>query len=267
MRRARPHGPSVDNPSAHSEALARHGVPTRRSNTPRSTTLPPASGMAIRSSVRGNHDGAKRGTSARRWHACDGQHVLERGPRPGPERAHAVDHLVHPRRRERAEGLGQWRRDGTRGHEMPEEGMHEPAREVGRFLTLVARHVGWRAGRHEPGGVPRRRRGPSTSGALVVVPARCDAPRRVLEPRPQSPCQARVEAWPRRTDAAQQSQHFVRSALAARVRRAPPWCALRTAAILRRRDPCHWSERRPGVRNRFGCREDHRGSVAAWCDI
>ena len=45
-RRSRAQGPPVDSPSAERDAVLACGTPTRRSNTPWSTTRPPANGMA-----------------------------------------------------------------------------------------------------------------------------------------------------------------------------------------------------------------------------
>ncbi len=57
-------GPSVLRSSAPARRVSARpgtGAPTSRSNTPFRTTLPPASGMATRSYVRGSHPAAKRG--------------------------------------------------------------------------------------------------------------------------------------------------------------------------------------------------------------
>ena len=153
-----PTAPRWTDPSAHSEAVPGRGSPTSRSNTPWSTTRPPASGMATWSSVRGIHPGANRGTRSARFAAC-GASVLRQGGRvPVP----AATRRGAPRPAaaagaQRVERVAERVVDLLAVHQLAEQRVDEAGPDL-------LRRTGARSLRRAPSAAPSSWRGPRTSG-------------------------------------------------------------------------------------------------------
>ena len=169
------------------------GRPTRRSKIPCSTTRPPASGMATRSSVRGIQPGANRGTRSAQVRRRASATVSARAARAaaGSDSTWRTTPSSPPAR-SASSASASGSPIVSRVHELAEQRVHETRQDQLVGEVPVAR-------RAAPSGDPSSWRGPRKSAGACVAPGGHHARRRRPRARPagRRPGRGRSAAAPR----------------------------------------------------------------------